>query len=316
MVHQGHPIGVAAKRTGISTHLIRMWERRYSAVSPERTDTGRRLYTDEEIERLTLLHRATVEGQSIGSIAGLPNEQLRELVGTQTLALDEAVGRPVDAEQHIKLCLQAMQNLDAGNLEVHLLRASVTLGQRAFLEQMLHPLLERTGEMWSNGALRVVHEHLASAVIRSLLGSINTSMSNLASAPLLLSTTPVGQQHEFGALMASVTAAAAGWRTIYLGANMPAEDIVEAANSSGAAAIALSLVYSDDDHRIPSELRKMTQMTAGKIPVLVGGRSALSYQGVIEEIGAYRITSLEDLRVKLEEIGGGGPGSSRKLAQS
>ena len=58
--------------TGLSPHLIRIWEKRYSAVAPERTDTNRRLYSDAEIERLNLLRLATRAGHSIGNIAKLP----------------------------------------------------------------------------------------------------------------------------------------------------------------------------------------------------------------------------------------------------
>ncbi len=64
-----HPIQVAAARTGLSPHVIRVWERRYGAVKPERGDSKRRLYSDEEIERLTLLRNATQAGHPISTIA-------------------------------------------------------------------------------------------------------------------------------------------------------------------------------------------------------------------------------------------------------
>lgn len=58
--HQG--IKVVAQRTGLSAHLIRIWEKRYGAVEPERTETNRRLYSDEQIERLSLLRDITQNG--------------------------------------------------------------------------------------------------------------------------------------------------------------------------------------------------------------------------------------------------------------
>ena len=64
-----HSIKVAARRCGLSTHVIRVWEKRYDAVSPDRTDTNRRLYSEQEIERLKLLRAATLSGHSIGNVA-------------------------------------------------------------------------------------------------------------------------------------------------------------------------------------------------------------------------------------------------------
>ena len=66
-----YSIKVVARRTGLSPHVIRAWERRYGAVEPERSATGRRLYSDTEIERLQALERATRAGHSIGQIAQL-----------------------------------------------------------------------------------------------------------------------------------------------------------------------------------------------------------------------------------------------------
>jgi MerR family transcriptional regulator, light-induced transcriptional regulator len=75
-----------AHRTGLTSHVIRVWEKRYAAVSPLRTSTNRRLYLDSDVERLQLLRRATLAGHSIGQIARLPTEGLRALV-----AADETV---------------------------------------------------------------------------------------------------------------------------------------------------------------------------------------------------------------------------------
>lgn len=303
-MNHGHPIRVAVKRTGMSPHLIRMWERRYSAVEPRRTDTGRRLYTEEDIERLALLRQATLEGQSIGQIARLSSDQLRALIGKSGPAPASAVSQRNSAnlDQHIYLCLEAMKNLDAATLEARLLRASVSLGQQDFLEKLLHPLLEITGEMWSDGRLKVAHEHLASGVVRSLLGSIYLASRTDSADPLLVSATPRGQLHEFGALMASVTAAAGGWRTLYLGPNMPAEDLVEAVRDRQASAAALSIVYPANDPYLAADLRKLRALAGHGLHLLVGGRSASSFGSVLDEIGAIKIISLADLREELERL--------------
>jgi methanogenic corrinoid protein MtbC1 len=279
-----------------------MWERRYSAVQPYRTDTGRRLYTDAEIERLVLLRRATLEGQSISRIAQLPADELRALIPADPTSQqhDSAYDHNTSVEYHLNLCLQAMENLYAVGLETCLLRASVSLDQQSFLEELLHPFLEQTGEMWSDGRLRVAHEHMASAVVRSLLGHMYASGTAERSDPMLVSATPLGQQHEFGALMALITASTCGWRTLYLGSSLPAEEIMAAAEQRNAGAIALSIVFPANDPRLPEEFRKIDRINNRRIPLLVGGRSAIAYEDLLVEIGAVRIRGLVDLRRELD----------------
>lgn len=301
-----HPIRVVAQRTGLSPHLIRMWERRYGAVRPERTETGRRVYSDADIERLSLLRQATLTGESISQIADLPRADLARLVAEARAGAPSAEGShhadSADAGYHLKLCLEAVRNMDSANLEARLLSASVALGRQSFLEQVLQPLLHGIGEEWSNGRVKVAHEHLASAVIRSLLGTMFVSSRTDRSSPLLIGTTPAGQFHEFGALMASITAEANGWRTVYLGPNMPAEDIAAAVEQHKPDALALSIVYPPDDPRLPIELRNLARLISKDLPVIIGGRSSEAYDEVIREIEAVRIANLGDLRQQLNML--------------
>jgi len=76
-----YPIRYVALQTGLSTHLIRVWEKRHQAVVPQRTDTNRRVFSREEIKRLQMLKNAVRAGHSISQIASLTTEELRQLVG-------------------------------------------------------------------------------------------------------------------------------------------------------------------------------------------------------------------------------------------
>lgn len=72
-----YPINVVSKLTGLSSHLIRAWEKRYNAVEPSRTGTNRRVYSDEAVEKLKLLKLLTSKGYSIGNIASLSGPRLK-----------------------------------------------------------------------------------------------------------------------------------------------------------------------------------------------------------------------------------------------
>jgi methylmalonyl-CoA mutase cobalamin-binding subunit len=119
---------------------------------------------------------------------------------------------------------------------------------------------------------------------------------------VLIATTPAGQLHEFGALMAAVTATAIGWRSIYLGPNLPAEDIAAAARDRGARAVVLSVVYPSDDPIIRLELKKLALLLGDEIRLIVGGRAAEGYIDTINEIGAARVSDLTDLKSRLAGI--------------
>ena len=92
--HQGvYGIGAVVKRTGLAAPTIRIWEKRYGAVKPGRTETNRRLYSGEDVTRLGLLRSLTERGHSIRNIANLELPQLQK-----QLAEDEQAGAMVSSD--------------------------------------------------------------------------------------------------------------------------------------------------------------------------------------------------------------------------
>lgn len=306
-----HPIKVVARRTGLSADLIRAWERRYGAVYPQRSDTRRRLYTDADVEKLRLLRRATEAGRRIGDVAQLPLAALTDLVGADESAEAQAP-QPTpprepksSAQEHLQACLSAVQRMDTAGLESSLVNAAVSLGTPVMLDEVIHPLLETIGEQCRQGAIRISNEHFASAVIRSYLGPLVTSANMTGIGPGMIITTPAGQWHELGALMAAVTAASAGWHTVYLGPNMPAEEIAFAAAENEAAVVAVSVACFTDERTLPAELRKLRRYLSQHVQLWVGGSTARRYADVLTEVGAVRLENLQALRLQLERNLGG-----------
>jgi MerR family transcriptional regulator, light-induced transcriptional regulator len=304
---QGYSIKVAVQKTGLTPHVIRIWEKRYGAVAPSRTPTKRRRYNEAEIQRLLLLRQATQAGYSIGQIAHLPNDKLRELSDTATSVLAMPLPAPSPAATtsglaHLDACLRATERLDAADLEATLIRARVTLSQAAFIETLVVPLIQQIGELWRDGTLRIVHEHLASAVIRTLLGSLVITSNVPLTAPHLIVSTPVGQLHEIGALIAAAVASTEGWGVTYLGADLPAEDITAAVQQHHARAVALSIVYPPDNFHLTQELVRLHRYLSPEVRLFVSGRAAGHYEEVLQSIGAIRPHSWADFRSQLETV--------------
>ena len=319
-----HPIKTVAWQTGLSPHVIRAWEKRYQSVQPTRSEGKQRLYSTADIERLTVLRQATEAGFSIGTIASLPTESVQALltkaVGTQRV-LDSAetgqtdlvrIGLPlsvVDSGMEeiggfLDGAFEAVLRMDAERLEGLLERASVSLGQMRLLSDLVVPLVERIGEGWIKGQVKVAQEHVATAVLRTFLGHIARPIALHPRAPVLVVTTPSGQHHELGAIIVAAAATGIGWRVVYGGACLPAEEIASMATEQRARAVGLSVVHPTDDPALSLELQLLRRLLPPSTPILVGGRASVAYQAEIDAVGAIRVGSLESLRQLLNQLRG------------
>lgn len=297
-----HPIRVVARRTGLSQDVLRAWEARYQLVTPARTPRGRRRYSDADIEKLRLLRLAVEGGRRIGEVADLSATELAALIQEDTQAAGARDEGWRAARRYLPECLEAIQELDARGLETTLERAALVLGTVEFIERVAAPLMRAIGDLWAHDRLTPAHERLASSVVRRALGMLRTELEKNAEGPTLVVATPSRQYHEMGALMAAVTAATEGWQVVYLGADLPAASIAEAAKQRRAAAVALSLVYPSDDDGLRDELRELRRRLSPETPIIVGGPAVGAYQDAANDIGAFRLRDRSSLREALKRL--------------
>ncbi len=297
---QTYPIKAVVNLTGLSAHVIRAWEKRYHALTPLRSATNRRQYTHDDVLRLNLLKQATAAGHSIGQIANLPLDELSELgkgpAGRAGGEPSQGLPRGTADRATIAQCIAAIERLDGPSLQGLLMRTSVSLSYDDFIDQIICPLIYEIGDCWEDGRLRIAHEHMASDVLRTLLGGMIHSLARGTAGHEILLTTPAGQWHEMGSLIAAVTAAARGWHVTYLGPNLPAGEIVAAALQKQVQAVGLSIVFPADDPRLISELQTIRQGLRKGVAIFIGGKAAVAYQRFVDEIGATLITDIADFR--------------------
>ncbi len=299
-----HSIQSVARRTGLSAHVIRIWEKRYEAVKPNRTESNRRLYTDAEVARLLLLRRATEAGHSIGAIASLGDERLTELVShvLETPTRGAPAGTAKTADDFVEQCIAATHKLDAQAFEEALQRATIALGQHGLLEHVVAPVAQATGNLWRDGILTAAHEHFASAAIRVFLGHASRPFALPANAPRLVVATPAGQLHELGAVMVAAAAADLGWRVTYLGTSLPAAEIAGSVTQNHARAVALSIVYPSDDEHLAEELERLRRYLPSEVKIIIGGRASAAYSDAIKRIGALHSGNLREFTEQLDGL--------------
>ena len=295
-----HPINFVAQRTGLSTHVIRVWERRYAAIQPQRTDTNRRLYSDADVDRLKLLNQVRAQGQAVRLIAQLPNQELKKILtqvdGDKLAPLKSADARKGGDQEQINqlsaICKDAVLAMNEDLLARTLLDASVQLSLLTLLDELVGPLMTWVGERWHDGSIRVAHEHMATAAVRSFLGRMKQIRRAGKGARCIVISTPAGQDHEIGALMAATIAANEGWRDLYLGANLPAQEIALAAMEVNASAVALSIVAPGNNASVIHEFHTLRHLLQERTPILVGGSGVVRSRQHYEMEGVYCVNNL------------------------
>lgn len=266
-----HPIRVVALRTGLTPATIRAWERRYHAVEPARSDGGQRLYSDRDIERLNVLRELTDMGRSIGSVAALPAEDARALLSEDREAAPPDLSTEPNGHAWVDDAYRCMIRMDNEALERTLWRAFRSLGAKAFLEGVAAPLLERVGSSWAVGTVTPAQEHLASGVLERVLAWMNDPALSPGDGPRLVVATLPGERHALGARLVAAAAAIDGWRTTYLGPDLPVSEIAAAARNVDADAVAISAVRTDRARETERDLVELRELVDPEVRIIVGG---------------------------------------------
>ena len=306
-----YPVRLVSLRTGLSPHVLRAWERRYGVVTPTRSEGGQRLYSELDIQRLSRLRRLSGRGHAISRIASLSLEQLTRL-DDETAAELPPVPAPLpeepstEADQSVRevtlAALRAVREFEPGELHALLQRAVVTLGVPGFLDQVATPLLRAIGHGWTVRSVSVAQEHMATAVIRRLLGWLLGVYQGSADAPRIVVATPPGEVHELGALMVAVSAAVEGWNVTYLGPDLPVPELLAAARQTGARAVGVSVVHQADPSATAGVLREIRAGLPPDVSLLVGGAGAADLRVKAEAAGAEVLDSLPQSRAALQRI--------------
>jgi MerR family transcriptional regulator, light-induced transcriptional regulator len=276
---QRHPIAVVSQRTGLSQDVLRVWERRYDAVTPARSENGARLYSDADIERLILLRAATRGGRGIGHVAKLSTRALEAMVAEDDAAREKhgaVVGAPPEPDDVVGASLALARMLDAPALDDTLRRAAVIMGMPAFLESVAAPLLRRVGDEWHAGTLSPAHEHLVTSSLHEIIVGMMRAFAHRPGAPTVLVTTSAGERHVIGAALVGAAAALEGWNVLYLGANLPAREIADAAKSTRVRVVAVSIIYVESADRVRDEMRALRDQLPDDVPLIAGGAGAMT----------------------------------------
>ncbi len=205
--------------SGIKAHTIRIWEKRYRIISPLRTATNIRYYSDDDLKKIITISLLNSHGVKISKIATLSPAELVKRV----TALSETQQAP---EVHIDRLVMAMVDLDEEIFESILNELIHRFGFEKTVLDMVYPFLEKIGLLWLTGNITPLQEHFITNLMRQkMLVAIDALPLAPKSSPRIILFLPDDELHELGLLFNYYIVKKAGFRAYYMGQRVPYQDV-------------------------------------------------------------------------------------------
>lgn len=202
--------------SNVKAHTIRIWEKRYNLLNPDRTDTNIRKYDLESLKKLLNIVHLYNAGHKISSLASLNKSQLQQLVKENI--------KDLNSDYAITVLKTAMFEFDGDLFDATL---SNLMEQKSFREvfaEVFVPLLNQTGILWHSGTIDPSHEHFITEKIRHTIIQHTNIVKNTPkkeTSKTFVLYLPYKEIHDIGLLFANYELLSAGHNTIFLGPNIP-----------------------------------------------------------------------------------------------
>ena len=289
-----YPIRTVSAATGVNPVTLRAWERRYGLLKPLRTPKGHRLYTKDHIETIRKVVALLEQGMAIGQVMPL-------LADTTVLAESGTQkARPMDDvwQGYRTRLLDGINSFDPKALD-HVYAETLSLYPvDSVTTRLTIPVLETLGARWKTEAAGIGAEHFFNAYLRNKIGARFHHMGALHHGPRLITACVPGELHETGLLLFCLSALSHGFRLIYLGANLPLEQLPEIVARSAADAVTLSSVTRMRQRLLSEQLPDVVRRLG--VPLFFGGRGSTPHQRAIASAGAIPLG--DDIAAALKKI--------------
>lgn len=251
-----------AHLTGINPATLRAWERRYNLIAPGRTDSGYRVYSDEDVAMLGRIKKLTDEGLTIGEAIS------RVRRGSAPLPPTAATPDLAEVRRQLRDALLRFDRQGALGAWERLLH----LPPERRAEEVLLPLMREIGDLWQDGAAVVAQEHFASGFVREKLAAMIAEVdTGVAPGPEAVCAGVPGDPHELGLMAAALRLAGGGWKVVYLGANVPWDDMRRVVAERRPALLCTSLVMRTSVVGVRESAERLRALAPRETSVVVGG---------------------------------------------
>lgn len=268
------PIRVLSELSGVPPTTLRAWERRYGLLKPSRTPKGHRLYNNSDLETVRTVVRLLEANHPVSKAVRMVRE------GGEVEPNDAPDASPWSAYR--KRLLRAVETFDDGKLDAVYNEALSVYPIDIVTVNLLRPVLELLGGRWQDRSAGIAEEHFFTSYLRNKVGARLHHAGRTRGRRLLMACLP-GEQHELGILLFALSAMMRGYRVLYLGPDLPLEQVLRVAGSTDVAGVLLS----GTEIELTPALREQLSGLADElnIPLMLGGNSAESREPVLEAIG-------------------------------
>jgi MerR family transcriptional regulator, light-induced transcriptional regulator len=276
------PIRELVQRTGVNASTLRAWENRHGLLTPLRTESGHRLYSRMDVQRVRRVQELLVQGMSLTEIAPL-------LDATIGMDSDAPVARDLGPawQGYLSETLSALESFSTDRLDRLYNEACALYPIDIVTEKLMLPVLEQLGLRWDKRPGGIAEEHFFSAWLRNKLGARLHHAAGLARGRQLILCCLPGEQHEVSLLLTALGVLQLGYRVIYLGADMPLAQLLPVCRQTHAAGIILAGRGLSDPARLTANLTDIAMLVGNAgVPVFVGGEYAVLMRGELRQIGA------------------------------
>ncbi len=258
--------------SGIKAHTIRIWEQRYNALKPHRSEGNTRYYDNIQLRRLLNIVSLMNRDYKISELCAMPDDKLFSLLKDQ---IDLQSGANETDEYFITQLIAAGLDFDEMLFEKIFSVCLLRFGIKTAYTRILSPVLIRIGMMWSANNIPPAAEHFISNIIRQkLFSAIDSLPPPKAGQDTWLLLLPENEFHEMGLLFASYLIRSFGKKVIYLGANVPFESIEITLTKTLPSHLLIFLVH----YNIPEDSRKYLaalKKQGGTISIHISGNPEL-----------------------------------------
>lgn len=215
-----YPVAQVESMTGIKAHTLRVWERRYQFLKPQRTETNIRFYTDSQLRKLINISILNRNGYRISKLDKMPDEEIHQKVSDILNNADKTI------EDDIQGLTLAMLEMDEEKFNIIYQAHIIRKGLLRTITEVIYPFLTHVGVLWITNKAYPAQEHFITNLIRQkIISAIESYTKVPEDAPSIVLFLPDGENHELGLLLSSFVARYLGWKVYYLGQNVPREDI-------------------------------------------------------------------------------------------
>jgi DNA-binding transcriptional MerR regulator len=304
-------MGITTKLTGLSEHTLRAWEKRHLIVTPKRNSSGHREYSQKEVDLLKILNQLCIQGHNISFLKNKKINELTKLLeqlGIKDYIKHEPsiIESPVIVEKSLKNLLLGLEAFRLDIVSHEFYNMKMKFSNRELALNIISPLMQVVGRKVAEDKFSIVQEHAISSIIKFHLGQFMYSgqLERKRTGKLFILTTPEGDYHEFGILLAGLLCTHYNQHFFYLGPNMPAQSLIQAAQALDADEIILGTINMNSakkstylDNYFASVLKKLGKSRK----LLVGGTGHFDYGKFRMKSNFEYIESLNHLDKYLEK---------------